>query len=129
MHVWKYLGDENYPGYNFAGTSESCQQLVESLQAFLVKRVVGERLILNLSPVTRRVLRNVNCSSQHKSFLTVIVNCRESSEFGEQLQQLQLCLCEEDLHVLISALKAMRDGVGDFDALDGPIYFWPIRAK
>ena len=47
------------------------------------------------------------------------------AEFRENGQQLEMSLGHEDLQVFIEALRAMRDGVGDFDALGA--YFWPIR--
>ena len=126
MCVWKYSGEENYPGYNFSGTPESCERLIASLELFAANRVTGERFIMKLPPVTRVALRIVNSrSSDITSFLSIKLDCSRQAEFRENGQQLEMSLGHEDLQVFIEALRAMRDGVGDFDALGA--YFWPIR--
>jgi len=128
MYVWKYSGDDNYPGYNFSGTPDSCERLIDGLELFLAKRVTGARFILKLQPVTRVALRMVNSrSSDTTSFLTVKLGCSQETEFREVDQRLEMSLSLEDLKIFIDAIKAMRNGVGDFDAVDGQAWFWPIR--
>ena len=81
---------------------------------------------MKLPPVTRVALRIVNSrSSDITSFLSIKLDCSRQAEFRENGQQLEMSLGHEDLQVFIEALRAMRDGVGDFDALGA--YFWPIR--
>ena len=126
MYVWKYSGEENYPGNNFSGTPESCQRLIAGLELYASKRVTGERFIMKLPPVSRVALRIVNSrSTDISSFRTIKIDCSQPVEFRERGEQLEMSLSQEDLQVFIEAMKAMRDGVGDFDALGA--YFWPIR--
>lgn len=127
LHIWKFSNEENNPGYNFAATQDSCSKLSGELEAYLSTRSSKERLIIHLTPVTKRVLRIVNSRNvEPVSFDSLRISVGEELRFKEEAGKLNLVMAEEDTRVFKEAFKAMQKGEGDFEIFDSQAWFWPV---
>ena len=126
FYAWKYpKREKGFAGYHFYLGFRGASEFFENLNAYQEKRTASERLIIQLKPVTSRVLKMVNCrSSAEKSFRTMILSFGKSEEFLENDESLELKLRDADFPMFLEALEATQNGIGDFNILDGRAWFW-----
>lgn len=125
VFVWAFSKNDDYAGYHFWATPKSAQEVGAILSEYAHRIVANESCTLKLKPVTRRALRTVNCSSAVRcSFEKLRLKKDTATNFAESGGDLSVTVAREDLDILLEALQAMSDGISDFDALDGRVWFW-----
>lgn len=129
FHIWSLPNESNFPGYNFSATPQSCQRFVDYLDSYLSDHSPRESLIAKLSHVPRKVVRGVvSRDTKVVVFSSLRISIGEALGFAEESTALNLRLSPEATLLFRDAVRAMQDGIGDFDTLDGQAWFWPIQA-
>lgn len=123
LHVWKFAAEEqSYGGYHFYLGAQSGALVLDKMGNDQRSKVPSERLLIELSPVTKKVLKLVNCrSNETKDFKKMKLHVCDRQDFVENGHCLEIKLREEDLQTLIEALTATQDGIGDFNIFDAQL--------
>lgn len=126
--VWSFPDKDNFPGYNFSATPQSCGRCSRLLESYVVSDSENESLILEHSPPTRKVIETVlTGDTKVVPFYRLRFTVDRQLSFTEESGELVLKLPLSDVRLFQSALDAMESGLGDFETLDGQAWFWPVR--
>ena len=110
--VWSFPDKDNFPGYNFSATPQSCGRCSRLLESYVVSYSENESLILELSPPTRKVIETVlTGDTKVVPFYRLRFTVDRQLSFTEESGELVLKLPLSDVRLFQSALDAMESGL------------------
>lgn len=114
-----------FPGYNFSARRQASDSLLKTLNDYIASGA-EEILRVPLEPVTNKMVRSVSGGRKEYTDLSELTIARSSeTSLEENKGALELRLAERDLDMLVEAVQAIRDGVGDFSLYKGRFWLWP----
>lgn len=122
IYLWTFSGRKarELPGYHFSGTARGCAKLLHAIDLRL-RGQVAEALPVVLDPVPVKALQGGQVGASYQELLLTPADETAIVDYGDALE---ICVTRNDLTVFRAAVEAASKGVGDFEILDGQLWFW-----